>query len=205
LPKRHRSSARHDTAVRLRWERPAVGSLPRTIYVARWRKLTAVKTAGVIDPELGRNRASGTTCGRSTSRTAPAARARYGLFGINAGASSGARRFPRLTDPSRRRCWSVSFGPHLSYVGMRSFVEHDLAGLAQRRLAAQLVPGWPGRREPASIRHLFRNAVPLRQRDSIVADRALQPHWFHRTAKGGSDANQSSWIVFLRFPNREKE
>jgi hypothetical protein len=45
--------------------------------------------------------------------------------------------------------------------------------------------------EPARIRHLFRNAVPLRQRDSIVADRALQPNWFHRTAKGGSDANQS--------------
>jgi hypothetical protein len=31
--------------------------LPRTIYVARWRKLTVVKTAGVTDQELGRDRA----------------------------------------------------------------------------------------------------------------------------------------------------
>jgi hypothetical protein len=84
---------------------------------------------------------------------------------------------------------------------MRPFVGRDLAGLGQLRLTAQLVPGWPGRREPASIRHLFRNAVPLRQRGPIVADRALLPHWFHRTAKGGADANQSWWIVFFRFPN----
>jgi hypothetical protein len=40
-----------------------------------------------------------------------------GLFEINAGPSFGARRFPRLTGPSRCRCWSVSFGLHLSYSG----------------------------------------------------------------------------------------
>jgi hypothetical protein len=68
LQKRHRSSTLHDTGRKTpraqsaegrtrKTIATAVGSWPRTIYVAHWRKLTAVKTAGVTDHELGRNRA----------------------------------------------------------------------------------------------------------------------------------------------------